>query len=363
MKPVFVNGVVPGPQDDAVAACVRDVFLTATEDLAWLGEGDTVLLKPALNSPDPYPSTTHPLAIRVVAELLEERGAKVVIGDQSGIEHVLHHPGGIIHGSTKENYSQSGMGRKDDGRFVSFEDGGWDEGFYRYQSPNTRSWPDGFFITQWAKKADHIINLPRVSTHSQAGATLGFKCMVGMLREDSRMEFHANGPYNNFITAAAKGSTLTSRDDGSGTFFEKIVEISDSLKDKLRLTLFVATKAQATFGPDRFGIQLGPIGLGRAYIMSPQPGLVFASADQVAAETFALGLLRDLKQSVPFFPRFAERIILHQNPNVLDFATIPVRDHPYIRHALKTGLGNLPTEIIYKDVPITVQEKMGRFLE
>jgi uncharacterized protein (DUF362 family) len=362
MKPVFVNGVVPGPQADAVAACIRDVFLKATDDLAWLGKGDTVLLKPALNSPDPYPSTTHPLAIRVVTDLLEERGAKVVIGDQSGIGHVLHHPGGVIRGSSRENFIRSGMGEKNDARFVSFEDGGWDEGFYRYQSLGTPSWPDGFFISEWVKKADHIVSLPRVSTHSQAGATLGFKCMVGMLREDSRMEFHANGPFNNFITAAAKGSTLTSRDDGSGTFFEKIVEISDALKDKLRLTLFVAIKAQATFGPDRFGIQLGPIGLGRAHIMSPQPGLVFASADQVAAETFALGLLKDLKKSVPFFPRLSERVILNQNRNVQDVATIPVRDHPYIRYATKMGLGEQPDEIIYKDVPVIVQEKYRRYL-
>jgi hypothetical protein len=186
--------------------------------------------------------------------------------------------------------------------------------------------------------------------------------MVGMLREDSRMEFHANGPYNNFITAAAKGSTLVSRDDGSGTFFEKIVEISDALRDKLRLTLFVASQAQTTFGPDRYGIRLGPVGLGRAYTISPKPGLVFASADQVAAEAYALALLRDLKQSVPFFPRIFERIILHQNRNVQDFATIPVRDHPYIRQALKIGLGELPGEIVYKDVPSTVQEKFGRHL-
>ncbi len=363
MKPVFVNGVGPGPQTDALTACIRNVFLKAADNLAWLHEGDTVLLKPALNSPDPYPSTTHPLAIRVVAELLEERGAKVVIGDQSGIGHVLHHPGGVIHGSTKENYARSGMGRKDDARFVSFEDGGWGEGFYRHQSPQTSSWPDGFFITQWAKKADHIISLPRVSTHSQAGATLGFKIMVGMLREDSRMEFHANGPYNNFITAAAKGSTLVSRDDGTGTFFEKIVEISDALRDKLRLTLFVATQAQATFGPDRYGVQLGPLDLGRAHIMSPQPGLVFASADQVAAETFALALLRDLKRSVPFFPRFAERIVLSQNRNVQDFVAIPVHNHPYIRHAMKIGLGELPGEIIYQDVPDMMQKKLGRCFE
>lgn len=299
----------------------------------------------------------------MVAELLEGRGAKVVIGDQSGIEHVLHHPGGVIHGSTKENFAHSVMGAKDDARFVSFEDGGWDEGFYCHQSPETSSWPNGFFISQWAKKADHIISLPRVSAHSQAGATLGFKCMVGMLREDSRMEFHANGPYNKFITAAAKGSTLASRDDGTGTFLEKIVEISDALRDKLRLTLFVATQAQATFGPDRYGMHLGPVGLGKAYIMSPQPGLVFASADQVAAEAFALALLRDLKRSVPFFPRFAERMILFQNRNVQDFVDVPVQNHPYIRHAIKIGLGELPGEIIYKDIPDTVQEKLGRCFE
>jgi len=123
MKPVFVNGVIPDPQANPLVSCIHDVFLKATDDLAWLGEGDVVLLKPALNSPDPYPSTTHPLTIRVVAQLLEERGAKVVIGDQSGIEHVLHHPKGVIRGSTRESYVHSGIGSKEDTRFFSFEDG------------------------------------------------------------------------------------------------------------------------------------------------------------------------------------------------------------------------------------------------
>ena len=96
--------------------------------------GGNGLLKPALNSPDPYPATTHPLAISVTAELLAERGAKVVIGDQSGIEHILHHPGGVIWGSTIENCARSGMGDRNDSRFMSFEDGGWDEG----SSPDPR---------------------------------------------------------------------------------------------------------------------------------------------------------------------------------------------------------------------------------
>ena len=168
--------------------------------------------------------------------------------------------------------------------------------------------------------------------------------------------------HHHFITAAAKGSTLTSTDDGSGTFFEKIVEISDALRDKLRLTLFVATQAQTTFGPDRYGIHLGPVGLGRAHAVNPEPGLVFASADQVAVEAFALALLRDLITTVPFLPRLSGRMMLYQNRNVRDLATIPLRDHPYIRHAMKMGLGELPGEIIYKDVPDSVRELFGRHL-
>ena len=219
MKPVFVNGVKSDHSNDPLATCIRNTFLAATNNCSWLHEGDIVLLKPALNSPDPYPSTTHPLAIKVVAEMLVERGVNVVIGDQSGIEHVLHYPGGVLRGSSRVNYTHSGMGPADYPRFVSFEEGGGDKGFYHHQSPCTLSWQSGFFITRWAQQADHIICLPRVSTHSQAGATLGLKCMVGMLREDSRMEFHANGPYNNFITGAAKGCSLVTADDGYRDIF------------------------------------------------------------------------------------------------------------------------------------------------
>jgi uncharacterized protein (DUF362 family) len=358
MKPVIVKGVPADTRDSPPAASIRDVLLAVSDNLSWLREGDIVLLKPALNSPDPYPATTHPRVIEVVSRVLTEHGAKVVIGDQSGIEHVLHDPGGVIRGSSRENFIRSGMGSKDDMRFVSFEDGGWDTGFFHYRSENTRSWPYGFFISEWARKADHIIVLPRVSTHSQAGATLGLKCMVGMLREDSRMEFHANGPYNNFISAAAKGSTLAAADDHSHTFFEKIVEISDAIRTKHRLTLFVATRAQTTFGPNRFGIRIGPVGLGRANVVELKPGLVFASADPVAAETFALGLLKCLKKSVPRIPRLMEQIFLYQNRNVQDLGTTPVRIHPFIRHAIDIGLGELPEEIRYTDVPYAVQDRI-----
>ena len=363
MKPVYVKGLTPDPDSGVISSAIRNVILKATDNLSWLSEGETVLLKPALNSPDPYPSTTHPLAISVTAELLAERGAKVVIGDQSGIEHVLHHPGGVIRGSTIENYAKSGMGDRNDSRFESFEDGGWDTGFFHHHSACTASWRDGFYITSWVKKVDHIISLPRISTHSQAGATLGLKIMVGMLREDSRMEFHANGPLNRFIIRSAKGSTLTSFDDGTGTFFEKIVEISDAIRDKLRLTLFLATEVQATFGPDRYGIRMGPIGLGRSYIVRPDPGLVFGSADQIVAEAMALAVLKDAKRSLPLLPRCLQRMILFQNPYVQNVDRTDVRDHPFIRHGMEIRLGEMPGEMVFEDIPDTVQKRLGELLQ
>jgi hypothetical protein len=195
-----------------------------------------------------------------------------------------------------------------------------------------------------------------------AGASLGFKNMVGMLREEGRMEFHANGPMNGFIVRSAKGSTLTSHDDKSGRFFEKIVEISDAVRDKLRLTLFLATEIQATFGPDRYGIPLGRTGLGRAYVVRPEPGLVFCSADQIAVEAAALAVLQDAKRCLPPGQRWLERIALFNNPSVQAAERMNVSDHPYIRHGLEIKLGTMPRELVFEDVPLEVRKRLSGLL-
>ena len=45
-----------------------------------------------------FESPIHPLELEVTSRSLAGRGATVVIGDPSGIGHVLHHPGGVISG-------------------------------------------------------------------------------------------------------------------------------------------------------------------------------------------------------------------------------------------------------------------------
>jgi uncharacterized protein (DUF362 family) len=360
---VFVEGIEHKDDNSSLRVAIKDVFLKSTNNLEWLSKGDLVLLKPALNSDNPYPSTTHPFAISVISKILSEEGADVIIGDQSGLGHVVQDTIGVIRGNTRDNFIKSGMGNAEDNNFISFETRGWNKGFIHHYSDFTPSWPNGFYVTKCIEKADHIISLPRLSTHSQAGVTLGFKNMVGILRDDSRMDFHANGPFNNFIKREARGSTLKSVDDGSGTFIEKIVEISDSIKEKLRVTLFVATKAQSTFGPNQSEFKLGKLEIAKANIVNLNPEMVFASKDQVAVEAFAFAMIKDIRNNIPPLSKIFSNLILSSNKIINQVDEIPVRKQTFIQHAINIGLGNMPDQIIYNNIPIILQKRLDKYLE
>lgn len=353
---LFVQGVQKNADPEILKAAIKDVFLNSTDQLSWLKPGDLVLLKPAINSPDPYPSTTHPFSISVITNILREHGARVIIGDQSGVEHVVHGPKGIIKGNTRKNFEASGMSKDAHAAFMSFEEGGWEEGFHHVESEQTKSWQHGFYITNWIQKADHIINLPRVSAHAQAGVTLGFKNLVGLLREDSRLEFHANGPFNSFITKAAKNSGITVQDDKTNTFIEKIVEISSAIKDKLRLTLFTATQVQTTLGPDRHVLPFLS-----SHVVTPETGLVFASSDPVAADLFAIVYLTELYQSeTPITQKLIQKILCSANGNIKELGSIRAADHPFIKHALALGLGKTDAETHYSNVSDELANKLNQ---
>jgi hypothetical protein len=73
MKPVYLTGI-PGSSDQVIRDILHDFILKSTNNLNWLSRVDTVLLKPALNSGDPYPATTHPLALEVTSHLQMRSG-------------------------------------------------------------------------------------------------------------------------------------------------------------------------------------------------------------------------------------------------------------------------------------------------
>jgi len=270
-KTVAVAGVARGAPSAALARAVRDAALAAT-DLTWLRRGDRVLLKVASNSPNPYPATTHPVAVSAMTELLRDRGATVMVGDQAGVQDV-HHTRAKQRGSTRAAFRANGIERAavvSGAELVAFEEAGYDG--YTATAPASSHFRREIFLPRVLGEVDHVVVLPRVSRHCLAGSTLGLKTAVGWLREDSRLDLH--------------------REDA--TFLEKCAEINavPALQDRLRLVLSVGTRLQTTVGPD-FG-----------WTAEPEVGVVLASEHLLDHDLASLAyLLEMVERETPWTER------------------------------------------------------------
>lgn len=257
---ITIQALPKGSADQDVIQAVQRVAEAAT-DFSWLSKGDVVFLKTVANSPNLYPATTSPLAIRGMVLLLFKKGAgKVIVGDKSGVMTV-HQEKDDQDGSTREVMTTVGhhAAAMDSGAEVHyFEEAGFD-GYSGFSTVNKSHWKGELMLPNILNSVDHVVLLPRVSRHMIAGTTLGLKAAVGWLRDDSRLEFHRDAK----------------------SFFEKIAEINDAtvLRQKLRITLSVATKVLSTKGPDE------------GYVAEPETGLVFASESILAHDMTGLGWL------------------------------------------------------------------------
>ena len=96
------------PSSHDMDQAIREAVF-AVDNLAWLQPGDTILIKPVLNSGKPYPSTTSPLAVASMVRLLREKGAgRVIVGDMSGVWHLDQRPEGCK-GSSRKLAKSAGM--------------------------------------------------------------------------------------------------------------------------------------------------------------------------------------------------------------------------------------------------------------
>lgn len=265
---VFLAGVNRGASEEALKSAVRESALAAS-DFSWLSRGDSVFIKPALNSGKPYPSTTSPIAIAAIVELLREKGARrVIVGDMSGIEYVKLSPDGLS-GSTRKLMEASGMAgvvQAAGAELHFFEEAGWDS-FYEDPMASGAHWKRGLMMPNILNEVDHIILMPRCSRHVLAGSTLGLKAAVGYWRTDTRLEYHRD----------------------AATFHEKTAEANtaQTLLKKQRLVISAADKILTTFGPDD------------GYIYQPEIGLVIASESVVAHDMVSLAWLLENRTHIP----------------------------------------------------------------
>lgn len=259
-KTVSLAPLNQNPSSQAMDQAIRDATF-AVDNLDWLQPGDTVLIKPVINSGKPYPSTTSPLAVTSMIRLLQDKGAgRVVVGDMSGVGHLAQRPESCK-GSTRKLAKSAGLLNPvlDAGaEWAFFEETGW-ESFYEEQPVPGSHWQRGIMLPNVLQEVDHIVSMPRCSRHALLGNTLGLKSVVGYMRYDTRLEYHH----------AAK------------SIQEKTAEANTvpTLLQKQRLVVTAADKILATLGPD-----LG-------HIITPQQGLVIASRSVIAHDLISMAWL------------------------------------------------------------------------
>lgn len=269
-QPVVSSAWIPrGAQSSSY-----DMFkamVEAATDFAWLGTGDRVLLKLALNSANDFPATTDPWALDCMLKILNEKGAGTcLVGDQAGIYQS---------NSTNACLTRTGLMdviEANGATPVYFENGG----HTAYAAANWSSRPS---ITNYVNQVDHIIYLPRIATHMMAQKTFSLKIAVGFLDAASRRTMHRGD-----VTAMYPG-----------------VNSIAAIKNKFRLSVTSAMKLMTTGGPDN------------GTIVEPNHGLIFASEDLLAADLMAGAFLNaNRSANDDIYCHDAVQAYIEQNGNI-----------------------------------------------
>jgi uncharacterized protein (DUF362 family) len=121
-------------------------------------------------------------------------------------------------------------------------------------------WPAGFSIPNLFNQVDHIITLPRLSTHAMTGFSMSLKNFVGVIPPDERWEMHLSyGMSSAGLRCLAEIALCT---------------------DKIRLSILDARQGFSKGGPNEGTLIT--------------PGIIIASKDIVAADAVGLALLKTI---------------------------------------------------------------------
>lgn len=153
--------------------------LAATGDLAFLKRGDSVLIKPCVNSDKPWPATSSPELMKLLIRTLRDRGAgEIIVGDRSG-----------PYRNTEECMRKAGLldaSRTLGAKVVFFEK----EKYVELDLPQATNWRGRISEPEIVRDVHHVISLPTVRTHTVAGFTMTIKNWVGLVPMERRHRMH-----------------------------------------------------------------------------------------------------------------------------------------------------------------------------
>lgn len=227
---------------DGLEAVSRAIETAGGFDFIWPGQ--SVLVKPAMNSSNPFPATTDPAVVALVVELCAQRGAsRVVVADKP-----------FFLKSATAVFKKSGIGPaalKAGAEVVPLDRADW----MVVRMAEAKNWGGEFRMSAVVREFDHVIYLPTVRTHKIANFTMSLKNSVGLLAPMSCMRMHI-----------------------SSTLPERIAEINLAVRPSFYV--LDGRKVYVQGGPDS-GSQR-------------EPGIVFAGRDPIACDALGLALLKTL---------------------------------------------------------------------
>ena len=305
----------------------------------WLERGQTVVVKPALNSAGQFPFTASPIACAELVRMCLERGAaKVFVADEMGFEHTMLRHWKTLGKFAGENdrtiqaFRKSGiydavmkvgdeLNARNRIHITTFREEGWRRHeFVERDSTLLREWvreqlknaealsggktrrkyiprlfdgryipqlfearskkaTPGLFVPKLFDKADHIINVFRISTHVWSHFTMAIKNWIGIMRPDDRIWMHQlNYLKNNRPTLNGLGPDDPIRTEPP--YHEQLADLHLPHAEKERLCVADATQIILTGGPDQTN---------RPFCRA---NLVLAAGDIISADVVSLAVLR-----------------------------------------------------------------------
>lgn len=235
----------------------------------FINKGDVVFLKPNFNTADPYPASTDLEFLKAAVELLYEAGAKLVmIGESS--TYTLN---------TRKVMEQAGVFSLQETMAAPPRIYSLDEGEWVKKEISGGKFLKSASVPKLLEKADKLIYLPCLKTHSQGRFTASLKLSVGLMKPLERVRLHLR------------------------RLEEKIAELNVLMKPDL--IIMDARKVFVTGGPSEGRIE--------------EPNLILASTDRVAIDVEGVKIL--------------------QSSGAKNHLDMPVWELPQIKRAVELELG------------------------
>jgi uncharacterized protein (DUF362 family) len=291
-KPLIVSVQGKNPEQ-----MLRAALETAGGLKTLVGAGKNALIKPNFIFPQPYPVTTDPEMIFLVARLLQEAGA-------SSIE-VFDSPGAYVLGTERETFDFYDIVRrgKEHGITVTMGGAGRRREYVKTKKAGWLAYPE-IIVHKKVHQAPVIINMPCLKRHHSSFLTCALKNQFGAIYGAQRWDAHIRGEG---IEKGSKGSDARTeapfRDENH--FMTALAEFADAVRPELSIVDARAILAKG--GPTR----------GKGEIIEGVNRII-VSGDMVALDTYCSRIMEEHDETY-----FTEMIV------------------PYLRVAERLGLGTM----------------------